>query len=138
MVKTRWVLGSHRFQWLSGVHRYVQFMAGSNRYYCGHNRVIITYPRWTVLCLKPACNYLDHGKADKYISKFYSNIYPTRCNVTQFIFSGNCSTCFGWYHYPSSGAQTTVSTAFGICHTVTAICRYRGKVETTLSVLWVA
>ena len=39
--------------------------------------------------------------------------------------SGNCSTCFGWYHHPSSGAQTTVSTASGICHTVTAICRYR-------------
>ena len=27
---------------------------------------------------------------------YYSNIYPTRCNVTQFILSGNCSTCFGW------------------------------------------
>jgi len=22
--------------------------------------------------------------------------------------SGNCSTCFGWYNHPSSGAQTTV------------------------------
>jgi len=36
----------------------------------------------------------------------YSNIYPTRCNVTQFILSGNRSTCFGWYHHPSSGVQT--------------------------------
>jgi hypothetical protein len=35
--------------------------------------------------------------------------------------SGNCSTCFGWYVHPSSGAHTTVSTASGICHTVTAI-----------------
>jgi hypothetical protein len=52
--------------------------------------------------------------------------------------SGNCSTCFGWYFYPSSGAYTTVSTASGICHTVTAICRYRGRVVTGLSVLWVA
>jgi hypothetical protein len=26
----------------------------------------------------------------------------------------------------------------GICHTVTAICRYRGRVGTGLSVLWVA
>jgi len=43
----------------------------------------------------------------------YSDIYPTRCNVTQFILFGKCSTCFGWYHYPSSGAQTTVSTASG-------------------------
>jgi hypothetical protein len=37
--------------------------------------------------------------------------------------SGNCSTCFGWYLHPSSGAHTTVSTASGICHTVTATCR---------------
>jgi len=49
-----------------------------------------------------------------------SNIYPTRCNVTQFILSGNCSTCFGWYSHPSSGEHTTVSTTSGICHTVTA------------------
>ena len=68
----------------------------------------------------------------------YSDIYPTRCNFTQFILSGNCSTCFVWYLHPSSGAQTTVSTASGICHTVTAICRYRGRVGTGLSVLWVA
>ena len=40
-----------------------------------------------------------------------SNIYPTRCNVTQFILSWNCSTCFGWYHNPSSGAHITVCTA---------------------------
>jgi hypothetical protein len=33
--------------------------------------------------------------------------------------SGNCSTCFGWYFHPLSGAHTTVSTASGICHTVT-------------------
>jgi hypothetical protein len=39
--------------------------------------------------------------------------------------SGNCSTCFGWYFHQSSGAHTTVSTASGICHTVTAICRYQ-------------
>jgi len=29
-------------------------------------------------------------------------------------------------------------TASAICHTVTAICRYRGRVGTGLSVLWVA
>ena len=67
-----------------------------------------------------------------------SNIYPTRCHITQFILSGNCSTCFGWYHHPSSGAHTSVSTASRICHTVTAICRYRGRVGTGFSVLWVA
>ena len=67
----------------------------------------------------------------------YSNICPTRCNITQFILSGNCSTCFGRYHHPSLGAQTTVSTASGICHIVTATCRCRGKVGTGLSVLYV-
>jgi len=44
----------------------------------------------------------------------YSNIYPTICNVTHFILSGNCSTCFACYYHPSSGAQTTVSAASGI------------------------
>ena len=68
----------------------------------------------------------------------YSNIYQTRCNVTQFILSGNCSTRFGCNLHPSSGTQITVSTAFGICHTVIAICRYRGRVGTGLSVLWMA
>jgi hypothetical protein len=67
----------------------------------------------------------------------YSNLYPTRCNVTQCVLSKNCSTCFGWYLHPSSGAQETVSTASGICHTVIAICCYLGSVGTGLSVLWV-
>ena len=58
----------------------------------------------------------------------YFNIYPTRCNITQFILSENCSTCFGWQHHPSSGTQTTVSTASGICYTVTAVYRYLGRV----------
>ena len=48
--------------------------------------------------------------------------------------SGNCPTCFGWYLHPSSGAHTTVSTASGICHNVTATRRYCGGVGTTLSV----
>ena len=44
-----------------------------------------------------------------------------------------------------SGGTTTqhqerkqLSTASGICHTVTATCRYCGRVGTCLSVLWVA
>jgi hypothetical protein len=28
-----------------------------------------------------------------------------RCNVTQFVLPGNCYTCFGCYHHPSSGAR---------------------------------
>jgi hypothetical protein len=68
----------------------------------------------------------------------YSNIYPTTCNVRQIIISGNCSTCFEWYFHPSSGAHTTVSTASGVCHTVTATCRYRGRVGIGFSVPWEA
>jgi len=34
--------------------------------------------------------------------------------------------------HPSSGAHTTVSAASGVCHTVTATCRYRGRVGTAL------
>jgi hypothetical protein len=67
----------------------------------------------------------------------YSYIQQDATLQSLFI-SGNCSTYFGWYFHPSSGAHTTVSTASGICHTVTAICRYCGKVGTGLSVLWVA
>jgi hypothetical protein len=36
--------------------------------------------------------------------------------------SGNCSTRFGWYLHPSSGAHTAISTASGICQTVSATC----------------
>jgi len=40
-----------------------------------------------------------HGSVHRYNILIYVN--PTRYNVTQFILSGNCSTCFGWYHHPS-------------------------------------
>jgi len=39
-------------------------------------------------------------------------------HFTQFILSDNCSTCFGRYYHPSSGAQTTVNTASGNRYTV--------------------
>jgi hypothetical protein len=66
----------------------------------------------------------------KYIPIYIQQDATLRC----LSISGNCSTCFGWYLHPSSGAHTTVSTAPGICHTVTAICRYRGRVGIGLSV----
>jgi len=55
-------------------------------------------------------------------------VYPTRCNITQFILSGNCSTCFAWYHHPSLGAQATVSTASSICHTAMNRITFTDKV----------
>jgi len=44
-------------------------------------------------------NYNFPDRCQKQISVFKYTVYPTRCNVTQFILSGNCSTCFGWYHH---------------------------------------
>src|SRR5215475_12171267 len=81
------------------------------------------------------CKFNAHGSAHL---NSIPMVYPTRCNIIQFVLFGNCSTCFEWYFHPSSGAQTTVTTASGIFHTVTDICRYRGRVGTGLSVLWVA
>jgi len=46
-----------------------------------------------------------------------------RCSFTQYILSGNCCTCFGWYLLPLSVAQTTVFTASGICQNVTTTRR---------------
>jgi hypothetical protein len=63
---------------------------------------------------------------------------PQDSTLHSLFISVNCFTCFGWYFHPSSGLHTPVSTASGICHTVTAICSYRGRVGTGLSVLWVA
>ena len=47
-------------------------------------------------------------------------LYKTQqdAHVTEFILSDNCSTCFGRYYHPSSGAQTTVTTASGNRYTL--------------------
>ena len=61
-------------------------------------------------------------------TEYFQYISNKMQHYTVYLYLENCSTCFGWYHYPSSGAHTTVSTASGICHTATAIRRYRGRV----------
>ena len=58
------------------------------------------------------------------------NIQQNTTLLSLFI-SGNCSTCFGWYLHPSSGAHSTVSTVFGTCQTVTATGRYSGSLRST-------
>jgi hypothetical protein len=45
-------------------------------------------------------------------------INPNKMHMLEFILSENCSTCFGLYYHPSSGAQTTVTTAAGNRYTV--------------------
>jgi hypothetical protein len=61
----------------------------------------------------------------------YIPIYIQQDAMLRSLFiSENCSTCLWWYLHPSSGVHTTISTASGICHTVTATCRFRGRVGT--------
>ena len=81
--------------------------------------------------------YIDEFNVRGLVHRKNILIYVQQDATLHSLFSGNCTTCFEWYHHPSPGAQTTVSTASGICHTVTAICRYRGRVGTGFSVLWV-
>ena len=81
------------------------------------------------------------------IAEVYSRKHCVKISITIQIYiqqdatlhslfiSGNCSTCFGWYLHPSSGAHTTVLTASGICQTVTATCCYRGSVGTAVPTL---
>jgi len=38
--------------------------------------------------------------------------------LQSFILTDNCTTCFGRYYHPSSGAQTTVTTESGNRYTV--------------------
>jgi hypothetical protein len=66
-------------------------------------------------------------RGSQLLLKFIPMFIQQDANLHSLFISGNCSTCFGWYFHPSSGAHTTLSTASGICHTVTAICRYRGR-----------
>ena len=77
---------------------------------------ISSFPQngWKMLyhCRRPEHPHLHSQAENKVANKWIcSNIYPTGCNVTQFILSRNRSTCSGWYLHPSSGAQTTVSSA---------------------------
>ena len=75
----------------------------------------------------PVLNFFNvHGSVHRNNILIYIQLDAT---LHSLFISGNCSTCFGWYHHPSSGAQTTVSTASGICHTVAGVkntrcCRY--------------
>jgi hypothetical protein len=96
--------------------------------------------------LNPICHLLVLVVVLTFMGPCIVSIFQYTCISNQqdatlhslFIF-GNCSTCFGWYLHPSSGADTSVSTASGgICHTVIAICRYCGRFGAGLSVLWLA
>jgi hypothetical protein len=87
----------------------------------------------------PLC-YTIFIKCNVYGSVHLKNI-PIYCisnksKVTQFNISVNCCIFFGWCLHPSSGVHTAVSTASGICHTVTTTCCYRGRVSISFSCLF--
>jgi hypothetical protein len=48
-------------------------------------------------------------------------------HVKEFIVFDNCSTCFGRHYHPSSGAQTTVTTASGNRYTVIDRVKFTDK-----------
>jgi hypothetical protein len=48
-------------------------------------------------------------------------------HVTEFILFDNCFTCLECHHHPSSGAHTTVTTAFGTYDTVTDRVKFTDK-----------
>jgi hypothetical protein len=118
MASIYWVLFFGHVATANSVSRYFRFLAQKLANVCNcHLPYSAPYFRFDHLIRKFETPYS------------YSNIYTTRCNVTQFIISGNCSTCFGWFYHPSSEAQTTVPTAYGtsICHTVISNRRYSGR-----------
>jgi len=53
------------------------------------------------------------------------------CTYSLFV-TANRATCFGWYLHPSSGADVTVSTAYGISKTVNATYREARLVTITI------
>ena len=57
----------------------------------------------------------------------YAAVYSSFISV-------KCSTCFGWYFHPSSGAHNTLSTVSGINETITTTCLGRGWMGTTVTV----
>ena len=54
--------------------------------------------------------------------EFVSIIIQQDATIYSLFISVNCSTCFGWYLHPSSGARITVSAVSGIIETITATC----------------
>jgi len=62
---------------------------------------------------------MEHFNVQWSVLRRYIQIYIQQdATLHSSFISGNCSTCFGWYLHPSSGACTSVSTATGSCQTV--------------------
>ena len=72
------------------------------------------------LAAERLCRYDVQGS----VHRKYILIYIQQDATLHSLFiSENCSTCFGWYLHPSSGAHTTVSTASCWIY-IRILCRY--------------
>ena len=80
---------------------------------------------WKSVQCQPSCSMRTDGQTD--MTKLFQYKFQQDATLHSLFISGNCSTWFGWHLHPLSGAHTTISTASGICHTVTATCRYCGS-----------
>ena len=49
--------------------------------------------------------FRQRSQGESQYTFMFQYIISTRCQVTEFILSDNCSTCFGRHYHPSSGAQ---------------------------------
>ena len=77
-------------------------------------------------CAQQRMKNADYEAVIMYV--FMSSIIVQQdTKIYSLLMTANCSTCFGWYLHPSSGAHITVSTVSGINETVTATCRERGS-----------
>ena len=82
--------------------------------------------KWhSTLRAKYVFNFNIHGSVHRNNILIYIQQDAT---LHSLFISWNRSRCFGWYHHPSSGAQTTVSTVSGICHTVMNRVKFTDKV----------
>jgi len=58
-------------------------------------------------------------------NEYLSVIIQQDATLHSLFISANCSTSFGWYLHPSSGAHIILSTVSGIIETVTARARLK-------------
>ena len=111
----------------------------SKGFYCNQNRSFINPLNAE---LNPICHLLVLLKDLTFMGPCIVSIFLHISNKMQrhtvYLYLETALQFFGWYFHTSTGAHTTVSTVSGICHTVTAICGYRGRAGTGLNVLWVA
>jgi len=80
----------------------------------------------------------DWCDEESIVLRYVSMIIQQDATIYSLFISANCSTCFGWYLHPSSGAHITVSTVSGIIETVAATCPIQSRsrqVAVTVSIM---